>query len=115
MVRESLYVLFLMSEFSGISSRLILDFPVTSKSQKVPYMESLCYPPKNPLRKTFFPSHDLWAIIFAVVIFILTDGLGNGIVLKIDEEYTGKEEVIREILEKLLKRKFPLSGATSKK
>ncbi|MBS3084452.1 hypothetical protein J4411_00895 [Candidatus Pacearchaeota archaeon] len=57
MVRESLYVLFLMSEFSGISSRLILDFPVTSKSQKVPYMESLCYPPKNPLRKTFFPAY----------------------------------------------------------
>jgi len=58
------------------------------------------------LRKTLIPSHDLWAVLFAIVIFLLMSDLDADVVLRIDEEYTGKEEVIKEVLEKLLKRKW---------
>lgn len=58
------------------------------------------------LRKTLIPSHDLWAIMFAIVIYLLIDGLGADVVLRIDEEYSGKEEVIKEVLEKLLLGKW---------
>ena len=58
------------------------------------------------LRKTLIPSHDLWAILFAIVIFLMTEELGADATMRIDEEYTGKEEVIKEVLEKLLIRKL---------
>jgi hypothetical protein len=58
------------------------------------------------LRKTLIPSHDLWAVLFAIVIFLLVSDLGENVILRIDEEYTGKEGVIKEVLEKLLVRKW---------
>ena len=57
------------------------------------------------LRKTLIPTRDLGAILFAILIFIMVEKLPRDIVLKIDEEYTGKEKVIAETLEKLLVRK----------
>lgn len=55
------------------------------------------------LRKTTISRKDLSAIIFAILVFLLLmklDTLPTRIV--IDEEYTGKEKVIRELLKKLL-------------
>ena len=36
----------------------------------------------------------------------MTEELGADAIMRIDEEYTGKEEVIKEVLEKLLLRKL---------
>lgn len=55
------------------------------------------------LRKSLFPRKDLIPILFAVSVFILLDWLDtlpNTII--IDEEYTGKEDIIGESLKKLL-------------
>lgn len=60
----------------------------------------------NLLRKTLIPTSDLRAILFAILTYILVEKLPKDIVLKIDEEYTGKERVIAETLEKLLVRKL---------
>lgn len=58
------------------------------------------------LRNTLIPHKDLYPVFFAMTIFILTEPLDHAALLKIDEEYTGKEEVIKETLEKLLLRRF---------
>lgn len=58
------------------------------------------------LRTTLLPHKDLYPILFAIVIFILIKPLNSLVILKIDEEYTGKEAVIKETLEKLLIRRF---------
>ena len=54
-------------------------------------------------RSSFIPAKDLPAIIFSVVLFILIKDFKID-VLKIDEEYTGKDEVIEETLKKLYLR-----------
>lgn len=51
-------------------------------------------------RQSFIPAKDLPAIIFSVVLFILIAEYTID-VLKIDEEYTGKNEIIEETLKKL--------------
>jgi len=51
-------------------------------------------------RNSFIPAKDLPAIIFGVVLFILIADYTID-VLKIDEEYTGKNEIIEETLKKL--------------
>lgn len=58
------------------------------------------------LRTTLIPQKELYPILFAIIIYKLIEPLDHKIILKIDEEYTGKEEIIKETLEKLLKRKF---------
>jgi hypothetical protein len=49
---------------------------------------------------------DFWPVIFALAIFILIDGLPSEAVILIDEEYTGKESRITQILENLLEQRF---------
>lgn len=58
------------------------------------------------LRKSLIPNQDFYAVIFAVLVFILLSELDElpGVIV-IDEEYTGKERIIRETLDKLLHRK----------
>ncbi|MDP1722240.1 MAG: hypothetical protein Q8L37_03445 [Candidatus Gottesmanbacteria bacterium] len=51
-------------------------------------------------RNSFIPAKDLPAIIFSVILFILIEDHTIDI-LKIDEEYTGKNEIIEETLKKL--------------
>lgn len=54
-------------------------------------------------RNSFIPAKDLPAIIFSVVLFILIAEYTIDI-LKIDEEYTGKNEILEETLKKLYLR-----------
>lgn len=54
-------------------------------------------------RTSFIPAKDLPAIIFSVVLFILITDYSID-VLKIDEEYTGKNEIIEETIKKLFLR-----------
>lgn len=54
-------------------------------------------------RQSFIPAKDLPAIIFSVVLFMLIAEHAID-VLKIDEEYTGKNEIIEETLKKLYVR-----------
>lgn len=57
------------------------------------------------LRKTLIPSRDVPVLIFAVLVFTLLQRLSpSPTVVIIDEEYTGKEDIIEETLTKLLKR-----------
>jgi len=55
------------------------------------------------LRKTLVPRKDIIAVVFGVLVFILLEKLDNfPDVIVIDEEYTGKEAIIRETLRKLI-------------
>ena len=54
------------------------------------------------LRTTLILRKDVYPILFAMVIFLLVESLDKNSTLIIDEEYTGKNEVIKETLEKLL-------------
>ena len=59
------------------------------------------------LRKTLKNKADLWPLVFAFVIFHLVAELAPDIVLRIDEEYTGKDRMITDKLSQLLDRRFP--------
>ncbi len=55
------------------------------------------------LRKSLIPRKDLIPILFAVLVFILVDNLATlPDTIIVDEEYTGKEDIIGESLRKLL-------------
>lgn len=54
-------------------------------------------------RNSFIPAKDLPAIIFSVILFILITDYELD-VLKIDEEYTGRNAIIEETLKKLFLR-----------
>lgn len=55
-------------------------------------------------RNSFIPAKDLPAVIFSILLFFLI--VDHEIeVLKIDEEYTGKNEIIEETLKKLFVRR----------
>jgi len=55
------------------------------------------------LRKSLIPRKDLVSILFAVLVFMLLDNLGTPLnTIIIDEEYTGKDNIIGESLRKLL-------------
>lgn len=58
----------------------------------------------NLFRKTLIPTKDSLAIFFAILIYVLIEKLSKETLLKIDEEYTGKDKIISETLEKLLGR-----------
>lgn len=58
------------------------------------------------LRKTLIPHRHLWTIMFAIAIFTMIEKLDSNVILVIDEEYTGKEEILSETLIKLLQRRF---------
>ncbi|MBI3443590.1 hypothetical protein HY008_02880 [Candidatus Woesebacteria bacterium] len=62
------------------------------------------------LRKSLIPRKDLYPIVFALAVFILIQPVKQTMTLKIDEEYTGKEEIIKETLEKLIKRHMERKG-----
>jgi hypothetical protein len=62
------------------------------------------------LRRTLIPQNDLYPIFFAILVFILIYKFKSDISVKIDEEYTGKERIILETLEKLRKRKSKWRG-----
>ncbi len=58
------------------------------------------------LRKSLIPRKDLIPIIFAILVFILLDTLDTlPDKIIIDEEYTGKDEIIEESLKKLFVNK----------
>lgn len=58
------------------------------------------------LRKSLVPKKDLIAVAFTVLVFLLLCELKYlPSTIVIDEEYTGKDNVIREALEKLLNKK----------
>ncbi len=58
------------------------------------------------LRTRLIPQNDVQQILFSILIYILIKELPpSDVVLKIDEEYTGKEELIEETLEKLLHKR----------
>ncbi len=80
--------------FSNSKSGAII-ISVTSKRKIIQY-----------LRKTLILSKNIIPVLFAVIIFILSGSLSPSIVLRIDEEYTGKESQIKEILEKLFRKKY---------
>lgn len=58
----------------------------------------------NLRRNSFIPAKDLPAIIFSVILFTLITDYELD-VLKIDEEYTGKNAIIEDTLEKLFFRR----------
>lgn len=58
------------------------------------------------LKQSFIPPDMTKPTVFAVCVFLLIKDLQNGVVLEIDEEYTGKERVITSVLEKLLQRRW---------
>lgn len=58
------------------------------------------------LRTTLIPRKDLYPIFFAILIFLLIKSIKAQITIIIDEEYTGKNDVIKETLEKLLLKQF---------
>jgi hypothetical protein len=57
-------------------------------------------------RKSLIPVNDVAAIWFAITIYLLIEGMSKDLILIVDEEYTGKENVILETLKKLLEMKF---------
>ncbi|MEK7163728.1 MAG: hypothetical protein AAB768_01130 [Patescibacteria group bacterium] len=58
---------------------------------------------KQQLSSRLYPNRDLPAVIFAVCIFILIFKNLKITAIDIDEEYSGKEEIITKTLDKLLK------------
>lgn len=58
------------------------------------------------LRTTLIPRKELYPILFAILIFLLINSLNEQFNIIIDEEYTGKDEVIKETLNKLLLKRF---------
>ena len=60
----------------------------------------------SKLRKSIIPQKDILPIWFAIVIFILTKNIPSHAVLVIDEEYTGKEAIIEETLNKLFNKRY---------
>ncbi len=58
---------------------------------------------KQQLSSRLYPNKDLPAVIFAVCIFILISKNLKITAIEIDEEYSGKEEIIMETINKLLK------------
>ncbi len=55
------------------------------------------------LRKSLIPHKDLLPILFGILVFILIRDLKEiPSVILIDEEYTGKDEIIKETIQKLL-------------
>lgn len=58
------------------------------------------------LRTTLIPRKELYPILFAILIYLLIDSLDEQFNIIIDEEYTGKDGVIKETLEKLLLKRF---------
>lgn len=52
------------------------------------------------LRRSSLPSNVIYPLVFATLVFIATKNCGASI-LAIDEEYTGKEKLISETIEKL--------------
>ena len=57
------------------------------------------------LRPRFKGTRDLFPFLFSVITFILISKISPRTIIKIDEEYTGKEKIIKNNLEKLLKKK----------
>lgn len=58
------------------------------------------------LRTTLIPQKDMFAILYAIMIFLLLSDSEKKRAILIDEEYTGKNEIISETLQKLfLKQK----------
>lgn len=58
------------------------------------------------LRKTLILRKDLVAVVFSVLVFLLLDTLDAiPTIIVIDEEYTGKDKIIKETLRKLIDRK----------
>lgn len=58
------------------------------------------------MRTTLIPQKEIYPILLAILIFLLTHSLDEKMSLVIDEEYTGKNEIIKETLEKLLLQRF---------
>lgn len=60
---------------------------------------------KRHLLKSIFPTHDIPVIIFSVLIYLLIQQFKHQpTVIEIDEEYSGKSDLIEEILLKLYSR-----------
>lgn len=58
------------------------------------------------LRRSLVPRRDMVAIVFAVLVFILLADLKKlPDKVLIDEEYTGKDKIIKETIEKLLSKR----------
>lgn len=53
------------------------------------------------LRKTLIPQKELFAILYAIIIFLILSDSEKKKTILIDEEYTGKNKIITETLEKL--------------
>lgn len=59
-------------------------------------------------RKSLILRKDLYSVLFAILVFILISKLKIiPPIIIIDEEYTGKDDIIRETLTKLILRKSP--------
>lgn len=58
------------------------------------------------LRTALIPTKELYPILFAIVIFLLVVLVDEKTSIIIDEEYTGKNKIIKETLEKLLTKHF---------
>jgi len=54
------------------------------------------------IRKSAIPGDQAMPILFAMCIFLLIKDLNKQSILIIDEEYTGKDKIIKSTLEKLL-------------
>ena len=58
------------------------------------------------LKGKVYSNKDFVPLLFAVGIYILVKNLPKQVVLEIDEEYSGYDELIRRVLRKLLNKKF---------
>lgn len=59
------------------------------------------------LRTTLIPKKELYPILFAILVFLLVGPLKEKTsTIILDEEYTGKNDIVKETLEKLLVKQF---------
>lgn len=58
------------------------------------------------LYRSLIPKHDLFSLLFALVVSFLIDEAHRNATIIIDEEYTGKNRLIAEALTKILFRRF---------
>lgn len=58
------------------------------------------------LNRSVIPHDQIKPLVFAVCVYLLVKDVSENVILEIDEEYTGKETLISEVLGKLLKKRW---------
>lgn len=58
------------------------------------------------LKRSVIPHDQIKPLVFAICVYLLVKDVSEKVILEIDEEYTGKEAIISEVLGKLLKKRW---------